>query len=190
MGFKSWLSSKSSSTSPTTAQHPVGTRSPFGPGSSRVDYAYSVNQPSSPTAPGLAHSYYDGSYDLPPPYYPESASGFNEWPAAVTMPTPYIGNGGKTHNPTELAGESPLKLLENHDIAIVLDDSYSMLIADSRSGRTRWDQVGDVSMPIRHTSLMSVPVTGVERACNSRTRGVEIRQRRNRDPFPEQTRGR
>lgn len=138
--FKSWLSSKSSSTSPTTAQHPVGTRSPFGPGSSKVDYAYNTNKPSSPTAPGHAQSYYDGSYDLPPPYCPESASGFNEPPAAIAIPTPSLGYAGKIHNQTELVGESPLKILENHDIAIVLDDSYSMLIADSKSGRTRWDQ--------------------------------------------------
>lgn len=139
--FKSWLSSKPSSSSTTTARHPVGARFQSGPGSSKADYPYADNktQLDSPTAPGHAQGYYDGSGDLPPPYCPESTSGFNGPPIAIPMPS--TGHAGNIYNnQTESVGESPLKVLEHHDIAIVLDDSYSMLTADSWSGRTRWDQ--------------------------------------------------
>ena len=143
MGFgdlKLRLSSKlGSSSSPTPS--PVSIRSPLSPGSSKVDHIYGFDLPSPVTSPGLAQSYYDGHHGPPPPYHPESGSDSNARPTDAKMPTPYNAHTGAIYTPTDATGESPLKVLEKHDIVIVLDDSRSMTSADRRGGRTRWDQV-------------------------------------------------
>ncbi|KAF9782223.1 hypothetical protein BJ322DRAFT_204390 [Thelephora terrestris] len=132
--FKLRLSSRFGSSSSAT-QSPMSPCSPLGPGSSKADYAYGLDLYASPTSSAPAQSYYDGNHGPPPPYHPESGSGSKEWPVDAKTPVPY--------NPTDSMGESPLKALEKHDIVIVLDDSHSMLVADHKSGRTRWDQAWD-----------------------------------------------
>ena len=143
MGFgdlKLRLSSKlGSSSSPVPS--PVSIRSPLSPGSSKVDHIYDFDLLSPVTSPGLAQSYYDGHHGPPPPYHPESGSDSNARPTDAKMPTPYNAHTGAIYTPTDATGESPLKVLEKHDIVIVLDDSHSMTFADRRGGRTRWDQV-------------------------------------------------
>jgi hypothetical protein len=137
--FKLRLSSRFGSSSSAT-QSPMSPCSPLGPGSSKADYAYGSDLSASPISSAPAQSYYDGNHGPPPPYHPESGSGSKEWPVDAKTPVPY--------NPTDSMGESPLKALEKHDIVIVFDDSHSMLVADHKSGRTRWDQVRTIHTPL------------------------------------------
>lgn len=81
-----------------------------------------------------------GSYDdLPPPYL-KSVSAH---PVESKIPTSSNARTSVVHNPIDSTGESPLRVLLNYDIVIIFDDSASMLIADGKSGRTRWDQAWD-----------------------------------------------
>ncbi|KAF9782211.1 hypothetical protein BJ322DRAFT_203505 [Thelephora terrestris] len=136
--LKSFLSPTPSSSS-CSQQRPVlvNTRSQFGPGSSKADYARGLN-PSSPSiSRGLAQSYYDD--DQPPSYSPGSVASCNHNQRLVgtNRSTPH-----NSYTPKDSMGESPLKVLENYDIVIVFDDSRSMLCTD-RGRRTRWDQAWD-----------------------------------------------
>lgn len=140
--IKSWLSSKSNSSS-GSGRYPASTRPPLGPGSSKADYAYGLNQSSSSTSPELAQGYYDGSFDLPPSYYSERDSDTKKWPAVTNMPTSRTGKAGAVYNPIDSMGETPLKALVNRDITVIFDDSWSMLTADGKGRRTRWDQAWD-----------------------------------------------
>lgn len=138
--FKFWSPPRLSS-SLTSERRPGCTRSPLGPGSSKADYAHGLNPYGTSTSRGLAQSYYDDDHDLPPSYSPpRSCARLDDRPAGVTTSTPY-----NSRYSSDSAGESPLKALENYDIVIVFDDSYSMLNKDR--GRTRWDQVRDCIVP-------------------------------------------
>lgn len=115
----------------------------LGPGSSKVDYARGLNPSSSSTSPGHAQTYYDDTYGAPPPYYSQNNPDSKESDTDVKMSRPPATHTGAIYNPTDSRGESPLKVLENYDIVIILDDSYSMLVADGKGRRTRWDQAWD-----------------------------------------------
>ncbi|KAF9651716.1 hypothetical protein BDM02DRAFT_526911 [Thelephora ganbajun] len=147
MGLGKFFKSFSSSSSGSSSSRPQGNnRPPLGPGSSKADYAYGLNSSDPSTSSGLAQS-----HDAPPPYDPQDSSDFNNWAMDSKLSTAhkvhadavYRATPDRIHNLTDSRGEHPLKVLENYDIIIVLDDSFSMMIADNPSGRTRWDQAWD-----------------------------------------------
>ena len=151
--FRPKSSSKPSSGS-TPAPRSASTRSPSKSGSSKAGYSYDLDP---------SEGYYDDHPDLPPPYYSKSGSDFKKHPVNFKTPISPNAHTSVAHDPRDPTGESPLKVLVKYDIAVVFDDSASMLIADGKSGRTRWEQVsgGSVTDPSPHklTSVLGVGCT-------------------------------
>lgn len=111
----------------------------------------------SPTSPWSSQSHHRGDHDAPPPYDPQDEhSDYNEWAAKSKMPVAqqtahsrevHFPTPDLTYNTTDARGEDPLQVLRHYDIVIIFDDSYSMLVADNKGRRTRWNQVGEFSLP-------------------------------------------
>lgn len=121
-------SSKSSSGSTLTPRS-GGSRSPSKPGSSKADYTYALDP--------------SWSYDDLPPSYANSSSDSKARPVESATPTSSNAHTRVVHDPTDSVGESPLRVLLKYDIVIIFDDSASMLIADGKSRRSRWEQAWD-----------------------------------------------
>lgn len=152
MGFGKFLGLSSSSGSTSRSPQSRGIDGPqLGPGSSKADYAYGLNQSGPSTSSGLAAGYYNYQDDAPPAYYPQDGSDLHDWSTDHKMSTPEktqtsmvnFSAPDDTWRPQNSAGEFPLRALSKYDIVLVLDDSYSMMIADNTIKKTRWDQVSN-----------------------------------------------
>ena len=140
--FGSTNSGSSSRPSRSPSRSPVSPPSHLGPGSSKRDYTFGLNPSTPTTSRGHAQSFYDASGDKPPPYDDP-----NFGSSSADMPEPHKASSA-THIHTDSDGEAPLKILESYDVVIILDDSNSMTAVDRKTGRTRWNEVGNFSLII------------------------------------------
>lgn len=164
MAFGNLFGRSSNPSSPTSPRPNGSSRPPLGPGSSKLDYAYGLN-PSDPQWP--SQSYNHGGDDAPPAYRPQGGSEFDDWATGSKKPeknpashntrtsAARIPAPDRIHIPTGSKEEDPLLALKNYDIVIILDDSFSMTIADNVYKRSRWDQVSSDSVPPHMHALSS-----------------------------------
>jgi len=166
-------SSSASSSSSSSSRSRAVDRPPLGPGSSKADYSYGLNPPGPSNAPGLSQSYFGGYDDAPPPYDPKGSPGPHDWATDHKMPEPEKSQTATAHFPTpdlihrrmDSNGEDPLLALLPYDIVVVLDDSYSMTMADKMANKTygeiRWNQVSNDPPPPLSTHTHASSLSGV-----------------------------
>lgn len=154
MGIGRFFGLSSSSGSSSSSQPQAGYRPPLGPGSSKADYAQDLKSSGSPVSQWPAQGYHHGE-DAPPAYFPQDRPERNDWTTDFKAPLPpkvhtdvaLYPAPSEIHSPGGSGGEDPLLALRNHDIVLVMDDSYSMTLVDNPGGRSRWDQVSNGSTP-------------------------------------------
>jgi len=149
MGFGKFFGlSSSSSSGPSSSRSQGNYRPPLGPGSSKTEYAYDLNQSGPSTSQGYSQGYYRNDQDAPPPYHPQVDPDPNDWASDSKTSVPRKSHRDWIRNLTGSGGEDPLQALFYYDVFIILDDSSSMLAVDNRGGRDRWTQVSDGSLPL------------------------------------------
>lgn len=193
------LFGRSTSSSSTSRPQGSGNRPPLSPGSSKADYADGPDPYYSPTSKWPSKSYHVDGDDAPPPYRPGKGPDLNDYgtdfkaPPKIRPDAAYPPAPTQVHGPVQSYGEDPLLPLKNYDMVIILDDSGSMMIADNRSGVSRWEQVCDSALPptcshATFTAGANQPfhrILGMGRTQNACASRSQIRPRRDRDSLLE-----
>lgn len=140
MGIGKFFGLSSSSNSNSNPPRPQGL--PLSPGDSKSDHYYETSSSKSSFKKSSLQSYIP-DVPPPPPYERDDRARDSKSPASPGTYPYAVYRPEQIRTSKNSNGEDPLLELKHFDLALILDDSLSMVIADNPGGRSRWDQVSD-----------------------------------------------